>query len=160
MAKAAKTTTDHEEIRRWAEAHEGHPAAVKGTGGEGDPGMLRLDFPGFSGEGSLSPISWDEWFQAFDANNLALLYRPEDRFNKLVSRETAQARGRGTAKKKSAGSTAQPAAARRSRTQPRSPRAKKSAAASKGRSKAAPKTKARAAKTTRRGQRSGSSRRG
>lgn len=89
----AKTTTDHDEIRRWAEARGGKPAAVARTGKGGDPGILRIDFPGFSGEGSLRPIAWDQFFEWFDKNELALLYRQKDRFNKLVSREKAQPRG-------------------------------------------------------------------
>jgi hypothetical protein len=95
MAGSAKPTTDHEEIRRWAERHGGHPAHVRDTGGRNDPGVLRIDFPGFSGEDRLEPISWEQFFQAFDENGLALLYRDEDRFNKLVSRETAGSRERG-----------------------------------------------------------------
>ena len=92
----AKTSTDHEEIRRWAETREGIPSCVKGTGDEGDIGMIRIDFPGFSGEDSLQHISWDEWFEKFDERNLALLYQEttaggaQSNFNKLVSRETAQ----------------------------------------------------------------------
>jgi hypothetical protein len=27
-----------------------------------DVGMIRIDFPGFSGEDPLEEISWDEWF--------------------------------------------------------------------------------------------------
>jgi hypothetical protein len=71
---------------------------VRGTGGKNDPGMIRLDFPGFTGSETLQPISWDEWFRAFDENNLALLVQEEtadgtrSNFNKLVSRETADAR--------------------------------------------------------------------
>ncbi len=97
----SKTTTDHEEIRRWAEARGATPARVAGTGGRGGPGMIRLDFPGYSGAESLEPISWDEWFQAFDDNNLALVYQETtasgepSNFNKLVGRETAVARSRG-----------------------------------------------------------------
>jgi hypothetical protein len=97
-SQQSKTTTDHDEIRRWAEKRGGSPAAVARTGGRrgsGDPGILRIDFPGFSGEGSLRPISWEQFFDAFDANELALVYRERDRFNKLVSRETAGARARG-----------------------------------------------------------------
>jgi hypothetical protein len=90
----AKTTTDHDEIKRWAEARGGKPAAVARTGKAGDPGILRIDFPGFSGEGSLRPIGWEQFFEWFDKNELALLYRERDRFNKLVSRETAEARSR------------------------------------------------------------------
>jgi hypothetical protein len=63
--------------------------------------MIRLDFPGYSGGTSLDEISWDEWFKAFDENNLALVYQNEtakgekSNFNKLVGRETARARGQG-----------------------------------------------------------------
>ena len=90
--RSAKPTTDHEYIRRWAEERGGRPARVKGTGGNGDPGLIRIDFPGYSGEESLEPISWDEWFEQFEKRQLALLVREEtpehgkDRFNKLVSR--------------------------------------------------------------------------
>jgi hypothetical protein len=36
-----KVTTDHEVIRRWAEARGARPARARGTGGQGDPGMAR-----------------------------------------------------------------------------------------------------------------------
>lgn len=90
---ASRTTTDHKEIRRWAEERGGKPACVKGTGGKGDTGMIRVDFPGYSGRESLQPITWDEFFEKFDDNNLALLYQEEtaagqkSNFNKLVKRE-------------------------------------------------------------------------
>ena len=98
---AAKVTTDHDAIKQWVEAREGTPARVKRTGGPGDPGMLRIDFPGFSGEDSLEAIEWEEWFEAFEDNNLAFLHQDEtadgqpSRFNKLVSRDTVEARARG-----------------------------------------------------------------
>lgn len=97
----SRTTTDHDEIRRWAEARGAKPACVKGTGGDGDPGMIRLDFPGYSGSESLQHISWDEWFEAFDANGLALVYQDRtadgarSNFNKLIARETAERREEG-----------------------------------------------------------------
>jgi hypothetical protein len=92
----AKTSSDHDEIRRWAEAREGIPSCVKGTGGGEDIGMIRIDFPGYSGEDSLQHISWEEWFDKFDERKLALLFQEttaggaQSNFNKLVSRETAQ----------------------------------------------------------------------
>ncbi len=87
----AKTTTDHDEIRRWAEARGGRPASVKGTGGDDDAGILRINFPG-GAEDSLEEISWEEFFEAFEENNLAFLYQEEtasgdeSRFFKFVSR--------------------------------------------------------------------------
>jgi hypothetical protein len=85
---SAKTTTDHETIRRWVEERDGHPARVKGTGGNGDPGLLRIDFPGYGGEDTLEPISWEEFFAGFEKNNLAFLYSDDrnSRFNKLIER--------------------------------------------------------------------------
>ena len=87
-----RKTTDHEEIRRWVEAHGGKPAAVKGTR-DGDTGVLRIDFPGGAGEEQLEPISWDEWFEKFDRENLAFLYQEQkaggedSTFFKLVRRD-------------------------------------------------------------------------
>jgi hypothetical protein len=89
------TLTDHEAIRRWAESRKARPACVKGTGGRDDTGMIRLDFPGYSGEDSLQEISWDEWFSQFDANKLALIVQDQtadgqsSNFNKLVRRNGA-----------------------------------------------------------------------
>ena len=92
---SARPLTDHEEIRQWAEERGAKPACVTGTGGGDDVGMIRLDFPGYSGGDSLEEISWDEWFDKFDESKLALLVQDEtakgqqSNFNKLVKRETA-----------------------------------------------------------------------
>ncbi len=90
----SKTTTDHDEIRRWAEARGGVPASVRDTGSADDPGILRIDFtdePGGDDDDRLEEISWDDWFRAFDDNNLAFLYQDEgdSRFNKLVDRDSS-----------------------------------------------------------------------
>ncbi len=91
MAAKTNTTTDHDEIRRWVEEHDGRPATVRGTG-DGDAGVLRIDFPGGTGEDQLEHIGWDEWFEKFDDNGLAFLYQEEkasgedSTFFKLVSR--------------------------------------------------------------------------
>jgi hypothetical protein len=87
----SKTTTDHDEIRKWVEAHDGSPAAVRGTG-NGDLGVLRIDFPGGAGEDRLEHVSWDDWFETFDTEGLAFLYQErkasgeDSTFFKLVSR--------------------------------------------------------------------------
>jgi len=92
--RSARLTTDHEEIRRWVEERGGHPATVKGTVKAGQAaGVLRIDFPGYSGERSLKPVSWEEWFRIFEERRLGLLHQDRtaggkpSRFNKLVCRE-------------------------------------------------------------------------
>jgi hypothetical protein len=96
MAGESQVTTNHEEIRRWVEERGGHPATVKGTAKAGDTGVLRIDYPGFSGEETLEPITWDEFFKAFDENNLAFLYQEktkdgkESRFSKFIDRDSEE----------------------------------------------------------------------
>lgn len=51
MASESHTTTEHDEIRRWVEEHDGTPASVRDTG-NGEPGVLRIGFPGGAGEDS------------------------------------------------------------------------------------------------------------
>jgi hypothetical protein len=92
MAGESKTTTDHEEIRRWAEQRGGKPAAVKDTGSGNDPGILRIDYPGRGDDDSLEEISWERFFEYFEKNKLAFVYQEEtkegseSRFSKFVSR--------------------------------------------------------------------------
>ena len=92
-------TTDHDTIQRWAEERGGKPACVRGTGDKKDTGVLRIDFPGYSGEKSLQHIDWCDFFEKFDEQGLALLYQEKTKsgrrsnFNKLVSRETAESKG-------------------------------------------------------------------
>ncbi len=80
MASHGGTTTDHDEIRQWAEARGATPSRVIRTGNEDpevDPGIIRLDFPGYTGAGALEEISWDEWFQAFEDGGLAFVHQDE-----------------------------------------------------------------------------------
>jgi hypothetical protein len=92
MAGESKTTTDHDEIRKWVEERGGRPATVTGTGDGDDAGILRIDFPGVGDEDSLEELSWDDFFEKFDEKNLAFLYQDEtasgeeSRFFKFVSR--------------------------------------------------------------------------
>jgi hypothetical protein len=107
MARAdsgSKTTTDHDEIRGWVEERGGKPARVKGTKNKQGMGVLRIDYPGFSGEDTLETITWEEFFQAFDDNNLAFLYQDEtkdgseSRFSKFVERGTAEKKSKAVGK--------------------------------------------------------------
>ncbi len=92
MAGESKQTTDHETIRRWVEERGGRPARVEGTGADGDPGVLRIDYPGRGDDDRLEEISWEDFFEKFDAEGLAFLYQEEtkegdeSRFNKFVRR--------------------------------------------------------------------------
>src|SRR5436305_5593880 len=91
---SAKATVDHDEIRRWVEQRGGYPARVKGTGRGSDPGVLRIDYPGYSGEDTLERIEWDEFFEWFERDKLAFLAQGgKSRFSKFVSR-AASKRGR------------------------------------------------------------------
>ena len=89
MADAEKTT-DHDAIRAWAEARGGEPAAVADTLSDGKKGaILRIRF---QDEDDLEAIEWDEFFEIFDANDLAVLLQDEtadgdqSRFARFVSR--------------------------------------------------------------------------
>ena len=88
----SKVTTNHDQIKRWAEARAGVPSRVKGTD------LLRIDYAGYSGEETLEQISWEEFFQIFDENKLAFLYQEKlesgetSRFSKLIDRDSAEAK--------------------------------------------------------------------
>ena len=99
----AKVTTDHDEIRKWAETRGGRPAAVRSTQSKGGTGIIRIEFPDAPNakDDNLEEISWDEFFKKFDPANLALVYEEETAsgepsyFHKIIGRETAEAREQG-----------------------------------------------------------------
>jgi Rho termination factor, N-terminal domain len=66
-------TTSHEVIRQWAQERNGVPATVEGTEHGDHLGVLRFDFGGDSDR--LRHVSWDEWFETFDARRLNFLYQ-------------------------------------------------------------------------------------
>ena len=82
---SSSTTTDHNEIRRWAEARGGRPAQVREA-----PGLIRIDFG--QPEDELEEIGWDAFFEYFEDNQLAFLHQEQtaegatSRFNKFVAR--------------------------------------------------------------------------
>lgn len=95
MAGERYMTRDHDRIRRWVEERGGWPATVASTHSDDDAGLIRLDFPGYSGGDSLERISWEEWFRKFDDSGLVLLHQEslasgeKSNFNKLISQDTA-----------------------------------------------------------------------
>jgi len=84
----AKVTTDHRKIKRWVEKRGGHPARVEGTAVSGRSGVLVLDY-GEPGRLELEPITWDDFFDGFEENDLAFLYAGDSEevgLSKLVGR--------------------------------------------------------------------------
>ncbi|MEZ6089558.1 MAG: hypothetical protein R3C05_16320 [Pirellulaceae bacterium] len=91
----ASSTTDHETIRNWVHQRGGVPATVKATTQSTDDiGLLRIDFPHGQRDDKLSTISWDDFFDKFEAENLAFLYEEEtsdsstSRFCKFIRRDS------------------------------------------------------------------------
>ena len=95
MSAESKVTTDHQRIKEWVEVRGGRPARVKDTDKGNSSGVLRIDYPGYSGEDTLESITWEEFFQGFEKNKLAFLYQDEtkdgseSRFSKLIDRDSA-----------------------------------------------------------------------
>jgi len=87
----AKVTTDHRQIKHWVEQRGGHPARVEGTAVNGNSGVILLDY-GEPTSLELEEITWDDFFDGFEENELAFLY-PDDtdevRFARLVGRDSA-----------------------------------------------------------------------
>lgn len=90
---SSEITTDHNEIKQWIEGRGGFPAVVRSTHEDEGSGILRVDFPGYSGEDSLERIEWDEFFEIFEDRDLAFLHQDkvkggkESRFFKFVRRD-------------------------------------------------------------------------
>lgn len=108
----SKTTQDHDEIRKWAEARGAVPAGVASTGSKNDTGILRFCFPKAKNrnDDNLSEISWEDFFEKFDSNNLELLYQEktaegeQSNFNKLIYPEHEEHSSRKGKSSSSAGS--------------------------------------------------------
>jgi hypothetical protein len=89
-ASKVLSTRDHEVIRQWAVKRQALPATGEATpsgpatidvkdGGAG----IRFNFPG---RGVYRPISWDEWFENFDAHGCAFVFDHEGDSTPLSSR--------------------------------------------------------------------------
>src|SRR4051794_34149728 len=68
-------TTHHDVIKQWAEARGGTPATVEGTEHGDHLGVLRFDFGGENDK--LRHVSWEEWFETFDARELNFIYQEQ-----------------------------------------------------------------------------------
>jgi hypothetical protein len=70
-------TTNHDVIRRWAQARGARPATIRGTEREGRAGVLTFNIPGYRESGRVREITWDEWFHTFDLRRLNLIYQEQ-----------------------------------------------------------------------------------
>ena len=95
MAGESQTTTDHKQIQKWAEERGAKPSTVTRTMKDDDVGVIRLNFPGYDEE-SLEEISWEQFFDKFEDNDLAFLYQEtksdgqQSNFFKFIKREGAR----------------------------------------------------------------------
>ena len=78
----AKTLTDRDDIRQWAEARGGNPMLMDTPDGTGTRTLLQLTFGqhAINTDGNEGPdriggfqlVSWEEWFAALDEGKLAI----------------------------------------------------------------------------------------
>lgn len=86
-------TRDHNTIKKWVEERKGVPATIKGTGGTKNDGVLRIHFPENSNSGDFEELSWKDFFEEFETNNLDFLYQDQktngetSTFHKFVDRK-------------------------------------------------------------------------
>ena len=70
-------TTEHGEIRRWAEETGASPVELSQQTFDCKPTMLSFIF-GDAGDENIRPISWESFFASFDLLGLALVYDGPD----------------------------------------------------------------------------------
>ncbi|MDQ6746938.1 MAG: hypothetical protein M3010_02350 [Candidatus Dormibacteraeota bacterium] len=91
MAEQTETTIDHDAIRAWALARGGRPAVIDGATDADNAPVLRVAFG--DQEAGLREITWEEFFDVFDAGRLALIHGGDTdpgHTHKLVSRAQAE----------------------------------------------------------------------
>lgn len=71
--KTEKRTTNQKDIMEWASRRGAIPSSIKGTQDEGTvAGILKFDF---TGDESLEPLAWQEFFDKFEKEKLNFIYR-------------------------------------------------------------------------------------
>lgn len=94
MSGETKTTTNHEEIRQWAADRGGRPARIHNTfGSTQDSCVLQIDFLYDKYDDDVKEVTWDEFFELFDREQMVLVYQTEteggklSRFGRVVKKE-------------------------------------------------------------------------
>ena len=70
----SEPTTDHTEIRHWAQKHNAVPVEVLPDHIDSEPATLRLVLTAQAKSPELKQISWDEFFIKFDELGLTFVY--------------------------------------------------------------------------------------
>ena len=83
MFAQGKITTDRNVIEKWAKARHGWPAIVRTATNVGVEMALSIVFPDGEDRESANKISWEEFFEKFDQQNLVFMYREKDPNQKL-----------------------------------------------------------------------------
>jgi hypothetical protein len=83
----APLLTDHNEIRRWAVAHDAHPAEVIPYTHDSEPAILRFVFGSpedFKDHPEFRLISWEHFFATFELLGLTLRPRGDQMYELLL----------------------------------------------------------------------------
>lgn len=82
----SKQTTNHDEIKKWAESQGMQPTAVAEETTGDVTGLLRFSEGAPDTGSKLHSVTWDHFFDLFEQNDLALVHEADSKFNKIVSR--------------------------------------------------------------------------
>lgn len=69
-----RSTSNHDEIRKWAEAHNALPAEFASTSHDGEPRILAFILAAQPPD-DLQEVSWEQFFPVLDISGLALVYQ-------------------------------------------------------------------------------------
>lgn len=78
MTNPVEATTDHAVIKDWVERREGRPAIANRPEEVSHLRLLHLIFPQTSEAEAVVEITWDEFFEVFEAKELAFLRYNQD----------------------------------------------------------------------------------
>jgi hypothetical protein len=76
----SKITTDHREIKDWAEKHDGVPVVLKDPA-SGRPTALSIFFPDRDVGAPVEEISWSKFFREFDEKDGEFVYKDSEESN-------------------------------------------------------------------------------
>ncbi len=76
-----KRTIDHAEIQQWVEKNKGFPQVIDDPEAGHDTPGIRINFPNIADPflpDYVREVSWDEWFEVFDQQQLMFVYEENE----------------------------------------------------------------------------------